>query len=358
MKRGDKKGLSTVIVTLILIGLGIVAVVLVWAVIGKTISEGSNEVELGKFTINLKIEKVIINDGSVEITVKRDVGRGEISGLNIVFFDGAQQKIVKVNSLDLGELTTKKFTVDYPGIIKSVGVAPLLKSDSDSVVAGKIQGTIEYSGREAIENMPGLVSWWRFEGNAQDEVGDNNGVANGATQTDGKFGKAYAFDGADDYINITNDVSLQLENSNFTIATWVYLNDYTAVWKSFVTKGNIFNFVDGYGLATLNDAPFFGTRYSSAASTNTLSSDNWYHITGTHDFNNAGNTIIKIYINGDLDREEVLASTSSTLTNDHLLIGTDENIVWDFNGKIDEFMIFNTTLSEDDILALYNLDLS
>ena len=45
----------------------------------------------------------------------------------------------------------------------------------------------------------GLVGWWPFNGNANDESGNgNNGTVNGATLTTDRFGnanKAYSFDG-------------------------------------------------------------------------------------------------------------------------------------------------------------------
>ena len=53
----------------------------------------------------------------------------------------------------------------------------------------------------------GLVGWWPFNGNANDESGNgNNGTVNGATLTSDRFGtnnKAYLFDGVDDKINTT-----------------------------------------------------------------------------------------------------------------------------------------------------------
>ena len=55
----------------------------------------------------------------------------------------------------------------------------------------------------------GLVGWWPFNGNANDESGNaNNGTVNGATLATDRFGavdKAYDFDGVDDIIIVTNE---------------------------------------------------------------------------------------------------------------------------------------------------------
>ena len=52
----------------------------------------------------------------------------------------------------------------------------------------------------------GLVAWYPFNGNANDESGNgNNGTVNGATLTtdkDGNENSAYSFDGNDDIIDL------------------------------------------------------------------------------------------------------------------------------------------------------------
>ncbi|MFM7978911.1 MAG: hypothetical protein ACKPKO_06305, partial [Candidatus Fonsibacter sp.] len=68
----------------------------------------------------------------------------------------------------------------------------------------------------------GLVGWWPFNGNANDESGNNhNGTVNGATLTSDRFGNvnsAYSFDGINDYIvtsNINNGIP-----GDYTLSVW------------------------------------------------------------------------------------------------------------------------------------------
>lgn len=69
----------------------------------------------------------------------------------------------------------------------------------------------------------GLIGWWPFNGNANDESGNgNNGTVNGATLTTDRNGvtnKAYNFDGVDDKIIITAQ-SIIPQQSNYTVSLW------------------------------------------------------------------------------------------------------------------------------------------
>src|SRR3989338_5986090 len=55
----------------------------------------------------------------------------------------------------------------------------------------------------AFSSDDNLVAYYKLDGNASDEKG-NNGVVNGAVETNGKIGKAYSFDGYNDYIRVNS----------------------------------------------------------------------------------------------------------------------------------------------------------
>jgi hypothetical protein len=70
----------------------------------------------------------------------------------------------------------------------------------------------------------GLVGWWPFNGNANDESGNgNHGTVNGATLTQDRYGNtnmAYSFDGVSQNIEVSNSNSLNpLEIS---ISVWIF----------------------------------------------------------------------------------------------------------------------------------------
>src|SRR5262249_54069021 len=72
----------------------------------------------------------------------------------------------------------------------------------------------------------GLVAWWAAEGNANDEVGGNNGVLeNGTGFAPGYVGQAFVFNGQNQWIEIPDSPALDPTNA-LTIETWVYVSGY------------------------------------------------------------------------------------------------------------------------------------
>ena len=72
----------------------------------------------------------------------------------------------------------------------------------------------------------GLVAYYPFNGNANDESGNgNNGTVNGATLTEDRFGNAngaYSFDG-NDWIDAT-DNGFPNGISGYTFSAWFFLS--------------------------------------------------------------------------------------------------------------------------------------
>ena len=70
----------------------------------------------------------------------------------------------------------------------------------------------------------GLVGWWPFNGNANDESGNgNDGTVNGATLSSDRFGngdKSFIYDGLNDWIVVSNPQNLPTGNSNRTFSCW------------------------------------------------------------------------------------------------------------------------------------------
>jgi len=216
-----------------------------------------------------------------------------------------------------------------------------------------------YSQLPSYVPTNGLVGYWPFNGNANDESGNgNNGTVNGATLTadrNGVANKAYSFDGIDDLINVGNPNQLLNNPISYSQSVWIYLfdspvnfNSYPIISKRhddlgndwatavFRSSQNIWFFAD--------DAYYSGATYAKSS---TLSLGTWKHAV----FIKEDNTF-KIYLNGVLD---------VSIVDNHIMSGSSNDLVFGaqlawpqyYKGLIDDIAIFNRVLSQQEITSLY-----
>lgn len=210
----------------------------------------------------------------------------------------------------------------------------------------------------------GLVGWWPFNGNANDESGNgNNGTVNGAALTadrNGNANKAYSFNGTNNYINVNSSISLNTYNMNaLSISGWFKAN--TSLSGFIIRLGNpdattggigyeVFNYNNGNNNLLyvqnwwMNQSPIY-------SESTPISLNQWYFFSITFDFLN---NISSFYVNGSL------ISTSTAVlhksNNPILNIGRNTNGGSGnyFNGLIDDIGIWNRALTSQEIAVLYN----
>jgi hypothetical protein len=216
----------------------------------------------------------------------------------------------------------------------------------------------------------GLVGYWPFNGNANDESGNgNNGTVNGATLTTDRFGvanKAYYFDGVDDFININSQPNISNFPSGQTISFWLKIPSFPSDGK----EHYIFDKSDNIGLPSVTFYQSMISNYSSVnemvyrfASTAGSSSqgtsvpfaniplNQWFHVCFSTDLTNT-----KAYINGNLFLTYVHYAQIGTTTNP-LKLGVRNgapSTSAPYNGNLDDFLIFNRALNTCEIQDLYN----
>ncbi|MCK4552739.1 hypothetical protein KAT80_00870 [Candidatus Pacearchaeota archaeon] len=223
-----------------------------------------------------------------------------------------------------------------------------------------VNGVCKFNATKFIINL-GAVSWWKFEGNAQDEIGGNHGSVNGATLTLGKFGQAYEFDGSNDYVDVGSASSLDV--NAVTVMFWAYIyDDPNDAWNRIIAAPS--SFTKKYLITYPTDSSggsnkrciiaSFGTDGLSPLQTpaESFPRNSWNHVVMTHDGSN-----MKIYING---QSQSLSTPSYELgiAAGNVLIGKRQDNICFTPGIIDEVAIFNQALSQEEITALYGLDLS
>jgi PGF-CTERM protein/uncharacterized repeat protein (TIGR01451 family) len=184
---------------------------------------------------------------------------------------------------------------------------------------------------------------------AKDESGHGNeGTIYGATWTEGISGKALRFDGKGDFIEIPDDVSLDITDA-ITLEAWVEFTDVSEGY--IISKGR-----DMYGLLTYRrdngKLSFHIGGVSALKSPGTYNDGKWHHLVGTYD-RNAGSNNRKLYVDGD----EVNSDTQTLvipLDNVRLGLGVwghESGYYW--KGKIDKIRIYNRALTVDEIKTHY-----
>ncbi len=151
----EKKGLSAVVGTILIILLVIVAVGIIWAVASGLFKGGAEEMSTG-FLIDLDIKSASLEGSVVSISVKRNVGAGTLSGIKFVFSDGESTKSAE-KSTSMDELDQESFsfnidTLDIPDAYE-VSIAPIYKSESGEDILRNIVDRAEF--REAVGNGNG-----------------------------------------------------------------------------------------------------------------------------------------------------------------------------------------------------------
>jgi len=219
----------------------------------------------------------------------------------------------------------------------------------------------------------GLVGWWPFNGNANDESGNgNHGTVNGATLTADRFGNAnmaYGFDGVDDFIEITDNPNYSfLLNNSYSVNIWFSLTNLGST-QAFIGQG------DGDGL---NQNRFWRiTYYSNNNISNHIrgnlsdpfdtknlfpwsSVNQWHMLTMVRNYNNN----LKMYIDGGLqDTDTDITGIASPFTQQrNLYIGaffnSYPNILMQFlQGSLDDIGIWNRALTACEIQDLYHAQL-
>ena len=162
---------------------------------------------------------------------------------------------------------------------------------------------------------------------------------------------ALSFDGVDDYVDCGNPPSLSPTEA-ITLMAWIKreeVNDYGMV----IGKGS--SYLLGY---YNNNRIFFnfynGTSWLTNIYSNTvITHQEWHHIAATYDKNQAK---VKIYINGELDKEASVTPYNIYQSTYSVYIGYMQGWAqhWHLQGKIALAAIFNRALTDEEIADMYN----
>jgi hypothetical protein len=209
----------------------------------------------------------------------------------------------------------------------------------------------------------GLVGWWPFNGNANDESGNgNNGTVNGATLTTDRFGnigKAYDFDGVNDEITVNGT---DFGTSPFTISGWFLIDsplvqNLSSNLKQIFMAGNAVNYqkVIEIGIFKQTQNWQYVMNMRETSTNNIMLSPfnidyNWGHFIYVNNSN-----LTEMYING-IKVDTLQHSLTDVMDNGSYVFGNGQGAVnnrW-WEGKLDDIGIWNRALTQQEISNLYN----
>jgi hypothetical protein len=213
----------------------------------------------------------------------------------------------------------------------------------------------------------GLVAYYPFNGNADDESGNgNHGVVYGATLTEDRFGRrenAYRFDGSNDQIYSI----LHTVKKTYSVSMWARFRDNTSEENQlfYLTR-------NGYSgrLGYLSTWPIGSRKWhwgsqrwgrgwedrgSAVEDPDRMPDEIWRHITFV-----LNDKEISLYVEGRRVGR-VQSQHSSDIENyadfRFLMGGTTEGYQW-MKGDIDDVSVFNRALTDADIERLYSVSVS
>jgi hypothetical protein len=208
----------------------------------------------------------------------------------------------------------------------------------------------------------GLVTYYPFNGNANDASGNgNNGTNYGAVLTTDRFGNAnsaYSFDGVSAYIAapLTNTIF----SGDFTASVWFNVSNLTHGWPGLLDEQS-----QGFRLQLAGDdcgcsEPEHLVSYSSSIIG--PGGQNWLLVpseqTPVNKFQQVvvtkAGTSVRMYVNGQVANTNQVAS-SSTLPGQYLFIGVQYDLTSYsfFPGVVDDVRIYNRALSASEVQQLY-----
>ena len=238
--------------------------------------------------------------------------------------------------------------------------------------AGLVTGLFMIGSSGIAEATPiitdGLVAAYEFNGNANDSIGNNDGIVYGASLTTDRFGNAdsaYSFDGSDDWIKIPENSAFSFQD--FTISVWFQTTSDQQQGILQSTDGNRSG-LTGYGITFRGTPPnspdveriVGASRAEEQGDKNKMWADfssplenSWHNVTLVRDTSNEDGYL---YFDGVLVATGTDPDPDLTVTpQSYIRFGHqyDGSLDCYFEGKMDDIYFYNRALSASEIKSLY-----
>ncbi len=178
---------------------------------------------------NISILNGIVNPNGAETIVTFEYGLTSSYGSTILakesplYGDTAQN--VTADILNLDSLTTYHYRI---------------KAENGKGITYSADSTFT-TIKDAVDLVTGLVAYYPFNGNANDESGNGrSGIKNQVSESKDRFGNlnsAYYFDGFSSYIEINESATIELGGNDFSISVWINCQSEGTFSSKFISKG-------------------------------------------------------------------------------------------------------------------------
>lgn len=212
------------------------------------------------------------------------------------------------------------------------------------------------------------VAEWKMDehtGTTINDTSTNGNVSQAFTGNvkwdEGKYGGGLNFDGNDDVVKITETTSTDLgaTATSFTVEAWIKTSANYSANATIVAKNDGSGAYPYHLFVNSSEQACFqisdGTNSPSQCSSTTVGDGKWHHITGVR--NHVADAVY-LYVDG---RRETAAGTTDSTTataanNDDVSIGNSGTSYTgaDFNGVIDQALIFNYARTPSQVQWDYN----
>ena len=299
------------------------------------------------------------------------------NGLFFSNYTSGETKLINTNTITQNQWDFYAATVDENGIMTLYKNGEQIAQKTDGVTPNTILRTQQFIGKSnfsqdgyfegAIDELKiynkkltqdeikndysDLIAYYPFNGNANDESGNNHdGAVNGAILTTDRFGStesAYLFNGSNSSISVPHDSQLNLEN-DLSISAWVKPITFPSSLNVMILGKSNYTSATNYLLRVMpNGYIMFEYKTITTSTDNPVLLNQWNHIVVV---SNA--TEKKIYVNNVLAATATITSPYGTVTSP-LTIGAASYNAEYFNGSIDDIRIYSMALTDSQVSSLY-----
>lgn len=215
---------------------------------------------------------------------------------------------------------------------------------------GDVDGTPEwnYTGQLNINNPfveSNISHYYSFNDGTNDLRGSKDGTITNATPTGGYYGSGYLFD-RNGFINLSTATDV----TELTYCAWINWRGSGLNYVITSQKSNV-----GYRMWHSGGIINCNIRDAATSVTDTSTSTalvgEWFHGCCTYKDDD-----LKIYFNGVLEKEVTAGGSIGSINGgaDVFIGNWADDTTSGMNGSIDEVMLYNRTLTESEILQIYN----